>query len=58
MHFDAIELFLPTWSPGFYHPRSITIRVPVTIERVVDFDAAGRVVELHSRRLLDDDDED
>ena len=46
------------WSPGFYHPRSISLRVPVTIERVVEFDPDGRVVEISRRQLVDDEDDD
>ncbi|MCO5169856.1 MAG: hypothetical protein M9894_26260 [Planctomycetes bacterium] len=36
------------------YPAWVTVRVPVTIERVVEFDEAGKVVRVQVRRYLDD----
>jgi outer membrane protein assembly factor BamE (lipoprotein component of BamABCDE complex) len=36
------------------YPTWVTVRVPVTVERVVEFDPDGRVVRVHVRRYIDD----
>ncbi|MBX3469740.1 MAG: hypothetical protein KF878_22940 [Planctomycetes bacterium] len=36
------------------YPAWVTVRVPVTIERVVEFDEAGKVVRVQVRRYLDE----